>query len=178
MKWRWYLWWCWQWLCGAWRCWGGRSSCRNPPPWWRTGWGCSTRIPDDIVTIIFPGSKTGQTRQNVPQTFCFPPVSCSCYHWHLYLLSRLQGGNIKKTKRSREKTLEPTGHLVWDDADPSSAGSVEQLGVVVPVDVTGGLHVATEDAGEVEDWALLHIDRGTSLDLTGGICKKNLLFPF
>ena len=49
---------------------------------------------------------------------------------------------------------------------------------MVPVDVAGSLQVASEDAGQVEDGALLHIDRGTSLDLTGGICKKNLLFPF
>ena len=49
---------------------------------------------------------------------------------------------------------------------------------MVPVDVAGGLQVATEDAGEVEDRSLLYIDRGPSLDLTGGICKKNLLFPF
>ena len=49
---------------------------------------------------------------------------------------------------------------------------------MVPVDVGGGLQVASEDAGEVENRSLLDIDRGPGLYPTGGLCKKNLLFPF
>ena len=49
-------------------------------------------------------------------------------------------------------------HLVRHDADPAPGGGVEEAGVVVPEDVTGGGHVPSEDAGEVEERSLLHID--------------------
>ena len=49
-------------------------------------------------------------------------------------------------------------YLVRHDADPAPGGGVEEDGAVVPEDVTGGGHVPSEDAGEVEERSLLHID--------------------
>ena len=45
-----------------------------------------------------------------------------------------------------------------------------------PVDVLRAGDVPGEDAGEVEEAALLHIDGGPSLDLADGLCNHNTVF--
>ena len=47
---------------------------------------------------------------------------------------------------------------------------------MVPEDVPGGVEVPGEDAGEVEEAALLHIDGGPSLDLADCLCNHNTVF--
>ena len=47
---------------------------------------------------------------------------------------------------------------------------------MVPEDVPGGVEVAGEDAGEVEEAPLLHVDGGTGLDLAGCLCNQNTVF--
>ena len=69
-------------------------------------------------------------------------------------------------------------NLVTDDVDPAPGGGVEEEGVVVPEDVPSSGQVAAEDAGEVEETSLLHIDGGTSLYPAGGLCNENLRFTF
>ena len=64
-------------------------------------------------------------------------------------------------------------YLVAHDVDPAPDRSVEEEVVVVPEDVPGGVEVAGEDAGEVEEAPLLHVDGGTGLDLAGCLCNQN-----